>query len=86
MGFHSPYEVIQTCRTLIGFNLSLLPDRTGELRRGAEEVPRQPSRFIAEIPIDLLETRGVDNESSLSEGDRKVMRQNFFAQMREMLG
>jgi NADPH2:quinone reductase len=38
MGFHSPYEVIQTCRTLIGFNLSLLPDRTGELRRGAEEV------------------------------------------------
>ena len=38
MGFHSPYEVIQTCRTLIGFNLSLLPDRSGELRRGAEEV------------------------------------------------
>jgi len=38
MGFHSPYGVIQTCRTLIGFNLSLLPDRTGELRRGAEEV------------------------------------------------
>jgi NADPH2:quinone reductase len=37
MGFHSPYEVIQTCRTLIGFNLSLLPDRAGELRRGAEE-------------------------------------------------
>ena len=38
MGFHSPYEVIQSCRTLIGFNLSLLPDRSGELRRGAEEV------------------------------------------------
>jgi NADPH:quinone reductase len=38
MGFHSPYGVIQTCRTLIGFNLSLLPDRSGELRRGAEEI------------------------------------------------
>jgi NADPH2:quinone reductase len=38
MGFHSPYEVIQTCRTLIGFNLSLLPDGSGELRRGAEEI------------------------------------------------
>jgi NADPH:quinone reductase len=38
MGFHSPYEVIQSCRTLIGFNLSLLPDRSGELRHGAEEV------------------------------------------------
>ncbi len=38
MGLRSPYEVIQTCRTLIGFNLSLLPDRSGELRRGAEEI------------------------------------------------
>ena len=38
MGFHSPYEVIQTCRTLIGFNLSLLPDRSGELRRGSDEI------------------------------------------------
>ncbi len=55
-------------------------------RRGAEDVPRMPSRFIGEIPRDLLETRGVENESSLSEGDRKVMRENFFAQMREMLG
>jgi NADPH:quinone reductase-like Zn-dependent oxidoreductase len=38
MGLHSPYGVIQTCRTLIGFNLSLLPDTAGELRRGADEV------------------------------------------------
>ncbi|HEY1435357.1 MAG TPA: zinc-binding dehydrogenase [Thermoanaerobaculia bacterium] len=38
MGFLSPYSVVQSCRTLIGFNLSLLPDRTGELRRAAGEV------------------------------------------------
>jgi NADPH:quinone reductase-like Zn-dependent oxidoreductase len=29
MGFLSPYEVVQSCRTLIGFNLSLLPDTHG---------------------------------------------------------
>ncbi len=38
MGLLSPYSVIQSCRTLIGFNLSLLPDRTGELRRAAGEI------------------------------------------------
>jgi NADPH:quinone reductase-like Zn-dependent oxidoreductase len=38
MGFVSPYSLVQSCRTLIGFNLSLLPDRTGELRRAAEEL------------------------------------------------
>jgi NADPH:quinone reductase-like Zn-dependent oxidoreductase len=38
MGFFSPYAFVQSCRTLIGFNLSLLPDRSGELRRGAEEI------------------------------------------------
>jgi NADPH:quinone reductase-like Zn-dependent oxidoreductase len=38
MGFLSPYSFVQSCRTLIGFNLSLLPDRTGELRRAAEEI------------------------------------------------
>lgn len=38
MGFLSPYSLVQSCRTLIGFNLSLLPDRTGELRRAAEEL------------------------------------------------
>jgi len=38
MGFFSPYSFVQSCRTLIGFNLSLLPDRTGELRRAAEEL------------------------------------------------
>jgi NADPH:quinone reductase-like Zn-dependent oxidoreductase len=38
MGFLSPYALVQSCRTLIGFNLSLLPDRTGELRRAADEL------------------------------------------------
>ena len=38
MGFLSPYEVVQSCRTLIGFNLSLLPDTRGELRRAAAEI------------------------------------------------
>ena len=38
MGFLSPYEVVQSCRTLIGFNLSLLPDTHGDLRRAAAEI------------------------------------------------
>ncbi len=38
MGLFSPYELVQSCRTLIGFNLSLLPDRTGELRHAAGEL------------------------------------------------
>jgi NADPH2:quinone reductase len=38
MGLFSPYSFVQSCRTLIGFNLSLLPDRTGELQRMAREV------------------------------------------------
>jgi NADPH:quinone reductase-like Zn-dependent oxidoreductase len=38
MGLFSPYGFVQSCRTLIGFNLSLLPDRTGELRRAAREL------------------------------------------------
>jgi NADPH:quinone reductase-like Zn-dependent oxidoreductase len=38
MGLFSPYSFVQSCKTLIGFNLSLLPDRTGELQRAAREV------------------------------------------------
>jgi NADPH2:quinone reductase len=38
MGLFSPYSFVQSCRTLIGFNLSLLPDRTGELRRAAQSI------------------------------------------------
>ena len=38
MGLFSPYAFVQTCRTLIGFNLSLLPDKTGELQRAAQKL------------------------------------------------
>jgi NADPH2:quinone reductase len=37
MGLLSPYGLVQSCRTLIGFNLSLLPVRAGQLRRSAAE-------------------------------------------------
>jgi NADPH:quinone reductase-like Zn-dependent oxidoreductase len=38
MGLLAPYVLIQSCRTLVGFNLSLLPDRAGELRAAAGEL------------------------------------------------
>ena len=38
MGLFSPYAFVQTCRTLIGFNLSLLPDKTGELQGAAQKL------------------------------------------------
>ncbi len=38
MGLFSPYSFVQQCRTLVGFNLSLLADRGGELRRAAAEL------------------------------------------------
>jgi len=40
MGLLSPYSLVQSCRTLIGFNLSLLPDRNDELRRAADDLVR----------------------------------------------
>jgi len=36
MGFLAPYRFVEACRILIGFNLSLLPTKTGELRRATE--------------------------------------------------
>jgi NADPH2:quinone reductase len=38
MGLFSPFSFVSSCRTLIGFNLSLLPDRAGELREAAGEL------------------------------------------------
>ena len=38
MGLLSPFSSVQSCRSLIGFNLSLLPARTGALRRAAAEL------------------------------------------------
>lgn len=37
MGVVVPYGLVQSCRTLLGFNLSLLASRTGELRAAAAE-------------------------------------------------
>ncbi|HEX9286348.1 MAG TPA: zinc-binding dehydrogenase [Thermoanaerobaculia bacterium] len=38
MGLLAPFSFVSSCRTLIGFNLSLLPNRLDELRRGAAEI------------------------------------------------
>lgn len=54
-------------------------------QRGAAAVPRQPSRFVQEIPPDLLHHRSAAAGSSLSEAESKEFRGNFFSQMRQML-
>ena len=54
-------------------------------RKGGEPVPRQPSRFLKEVPADLLEYR-TGKRSSLSEDDSKELKANFFANMKAMLG
>jgi NADPH:quinone reductase len=38
MGLLAPFRFVETCRSLVGFNLSLLSDKTGELRRAALEI------------------------------------------------
>ena len=38
MGLLVPYGFVSSCRTLVGFNLSLLPDRSIELREMAAEI------------------------------------------------
>jgi hypothetical protein len=55
-------------------------------KRGGEPVPRQPSRFLKEIPPELMEIRSSGTgSSSLNEGDRQELKQNFFSHMRDML-
>jgi NADPH:quinone reductase-like Zn-dependent oxidoreductase len=41
MGFLAPYFFVSACRSLIGFNLSLLPNRLAELRASADEIFRE---------------------------------------------
>ena len=41
MGFLAPYLFVQSCRTLVGFNLSLFPNRLAELREAANEIFRE---------------------------------------------
>jgi len=53
-------------------------------RRGQDTLPRQPSRFLREVPADLLEYR-TGKRTSLSEEDSADLKTNFFASMKEML-
>ena len=41
MGFVAPYSVVSSSRSLIGFNLSLLPNRLAELRAKSDEIFRE---------------------------------------------
>lgn len=53
--------------------------------RGGEDLQRQPSRFLKEVPSELLDVRNPRADSSLSDSDRQELRENFFAKMKEML-
>jgi DNA helicase-2/ATP-dependent DNA helicase PcrA len=53
-------------------------------RQRGEPMPRQPSRFLKEVPADLLEYR-TGRRTSLSEEDSKELKANFFSKMKEML-
>jgi superfamily I DNA/RNA helicase len=61
-------------------------DEDGEtrVRSPREPAPRQPSRFLKEVPRELMEIRS-GTVSSLSEEDRQELKGNFFARMKEML-
>ena len=41
MGLLAPFRLVETCRTLIGFNLSLLSAKSGELRAAADHLFRE---------------------------------------------
>jgi DNA helicase-2/ATP-dependent DNA helicase PcrA len=55
-------------------------------RRGGGDVPRQPSRFLAEVPAELLDRKTAGAESSLTAEESTQLKGNFFASMRQMLG
>ncbi|MDR0786725.1 MAG: UvrD-helicase domain-containing protein [Gemmatimonadota bacterium] len=55
-------------------------------RKGTELTERMPSRFLKEIPSELLEARTADRLSSLTNNDRQELKRDFFSRMREMLG
>jgi DNA helicase-2/ATP-dependent DNA helicase PcrA len=52
--------------------------------KGSAPTPALPSRFLAEIPRDLLQVKTV--EAILSPEESAALKKNFFASMREMLG
>jgi superfamily I DNA/RNA helicase len=49
-------------------------------------LPREPSRFLKEIPEALLEQRGSEGRPPVSEEEQEVMAGSFFAKMQAMLG
>ncbi len=53
-------------------------------RKGGEAIPRQPSRYLADLPKDLLNIKSA--EEILSPEESAALRKNFFAQMKAMLG
>ena len=53
-------------------------------RKGADHVPRQPSRFLAEVPPDLLDRKNPSAGSSLNEEESKELKTNFWATMKAM--
>jgi len=56
-------------------------------RARGDAIPRQPSRFLKEIPAELVEHRNAGaGITSLSKEESVEMKQNFFAQMKAMLG
>ncbi|HEX8830161.1 MAG TPA: ATP-dependent helicase, partial [Longimicrobium sp.] len=55
-------------------------------RQRGDVIPRQPSRFLKEIPVELLEHRSGQSRTSLAPEEAKEMKENFFARMKEMLG
>jgi DNA helicase-2/ATP-dependent DNA helicase PcrA len=55
-------------------------------RQRGDPAPRKPSRFLKEIPPELLEQRNAGaGVTSLTKEESKEMKQNFFAQMKSML-
>jgi DNA helicase II / ATP-dependent DNA helicase PcrA len=53
-------------------------------KRGGQSVETLPSRFLEEIPADLLELRGNGSPERSAE-ENAAIRSNFFASMRDML-
>ncbi|MDB4948144.1 MAG: rep [Gemmatimonadetes bacterium] len=64
------------CATRSGFRK---PGKEDEPPSMGEAKPRQPSRFLAEVPRDLMEMRSPGAQSSLTPDESKTMKGNFFA-------
>jgi superfamily I DNA/RNA helicase len=54
-------------------------------RQRGDAVPRHPSRFLKELPVELVEMRSGQTRTSLAPEEAKELKENFFARMKEML-